>query len=135
MLPPSAGSKNKPRKKLAQSRWQTNGYALKLEVMISSEKLVGFQRTKQHYNPEDIILSYPSKMWGLESKLGPLATSVYVPAPGDCEDGEFSEMKIGRGNRSTRRKPAPMPIFPPQIPLDKTWARTQAAGFPPRRPG
>jgi hypothetical protein len=29
-----------------------------------------------------------------------------VPAPGDCEDGEFGGMKIGRGNRSTRRKPA-----------------------------
>jgi hypothetical protein len=23
-----------------------------------------------------------------------------VPAPGDCEDGEFGGMKIGRGNRS-----------------------------------
>jgi hypothetical protein len=29
-------------------------------------------------------------------------------------------MKIGRGNRSTRRKPAPAPLCPPQIPLDQT---------------
>jgi hypothetical protein len=36
-------------------------------------------------------------------------------------------MKIGRGNRSTRRKPAPAPLFPPQIPLDQTRARTRAA--------
>jgi hypothetical protein len=40
-----------------------------------------------------------------------------VPAPGDCDDGEFGGMKIGRGNQSTRRKPAPAPLCPPQIPL------------------
>jgi hypothetical protein len=45
-----------------------------------------------------------------------------VPAPGDCEDGEFGGMKIGRGNRSTRRKPAAAPLCPPQIPLDQTRA-------------
>jgi hypothetical protein len=61
--------------------------------------------------------------WGVESKLGPLGTSAtcwpIVPAPGDCEDGEFGGMN-GKGNRSTRRKPAPTPLFPPQIPLDQT---------------
>jgi hypothetical protein len=50
-----------------------------------------------------------------------------VPAPGDCEGGEFGGMKIGKGNRSTRRRPAPAPLCPPQIPLDQTRARTQAA--------
>jgi hypothetical protein len=43
--------------------------------------------------------------------MGPLGTSAtewpVVPAPGDEDDGEFGGMKIGRGNRSTRRKPAP----------------------------
>jgi hypothetical protein len=57
----------------------------------------------------------------VESKLGPLGTSApywpIVPAPGDCEDGEFGGMN-GRLNRSTRRKPAPAPLCPPQIPLD-----------------
>jgi hypothetical protein len=33
-------------------------------------------------------------------------------------------MKIGRGNRSTRRKPAAVPLCPPQIPHELTWART-----------
>jgi hypothetical protein len=33
---------------------------------------------------------------------------------GDC--GEIGGMKIGRGNRSTRRKSAPAPLCPPQIP-------------------
>jgi hypothetical protein len=58
----------------------------------------------------------------MESKLGPLGMSVtnwtIVPAPGDCEDGEFGGMKIGRGNRNTRRKLAPASLCPPQIPLE-----------------
>jgi hypothetical protein len=52
----------------------------------------------------------------------------HVPAPGDY-DGEFGVMKIGSGNRSTRRKPAPAPLCPPQIPLDQTRARTRAAAM------
>jgi hypothetical protein len=50
-----------------------------------------------------------------------------VPAPGDCEEGEFGGIKIGRGNGSSRRKPAPAPLCPPQMPLDQTWARNRAA--------
>jgi hypothetical protein len=56
--------------------------------------------------------------------MGPLGTSAtewpIVLAPGDYDDEEFGKMKIGRGNRSTRRKPAPAPLCPPQIPLDET---------------
>jgi hypothetical protein len=52
---------------------------------------------------------------------------VVVPDPGDYDDGEFGGMKIGMGNRSTRRKPAPAPLSPPQIPLDQTRDRTRAA--------
>jgi hypothetical protein len=36
-------------------------------------------------------------------------------------------MKIGRENQSTRRKPAPASLCPPQIPLDQTQDRTRAA--------
>jgi hypothetical protein len=50
-----------------------------------------------------------------------------IPVPGDYEDREFGGMKIGRGNRSTRRKPAPTPLCLPQIALDQTGARTRAA--------
>jgi hypothetical protein len=32
-----------------------------------------------------------------------------VPAPGDYDDGEIGAM-IGRGNRSTRRTPDPVPL-------------------------
>jgi hypothetical protein len=44
---------------------------------------------------------------------------------GDCV--AIGGMKIGRGNRSTRRKPAPAPLCPPQIPHDQTRTRTRAA--------
>jgi hypothetical protein len=39
----------------------------------------------------------------------------------DDDDDEFEAvdgMKIGRGNRSTRRKPASASLFPPRIPQD-----------------
>jgi hypothetical protein len=52
-------------------------------------------------------------------QLGPLGITatnrLIVPAPGDYEDGKIGGM-IGKGNRSTRRKPAPVPLCPPQTP-------------------
>jgi hypothetical protein len=36
-------------------------------------------------------------------------------------------MIIGRGNQSTWKKPAPVPLCPPQIPHNLTWDRTRAA--------
>jgi hypothetical protein len=32
-------------------------------------------------------------------------------------------IKIGRGNRSTGRKPAPTPLFPPEVPNDIKYSR------------
>jgi hypothetical protein len=62
---------------------------------------------------------------------GPLGTPAtdwpIVPAPGDYDDGKFCGMKIGRGNRSARRNPAPEPLCPPQIPLDQTRAWWEAS--------
>jgi hypothetical protein len=46
---------------------------------------------------------------------------------GDC--GATGGMKIDRGNRSTRRKPAPAPLCPPQIPFDQTRDLTRAAAM------
>jgi hypothetical protein len=53
--------------------------------------------------------------------LGTAATTglLYSYQPrmiGDGDCGEIGGMKIGRGNRSTRRKLAPAPLCPPQIP-------------------
>jgi hypothetical protein len=41
------------------------------------------------------------------------------------ECGAVGGMRIGRGNRSTRRKPATVPLCPSQILRHLTWARTQ----------
>jgi hypothetical protein len=69
-------------------------------------------------------------------KLSPLCTSAtnwpIVPAPDDDDDdddecGVVGGMRIGRGNRSTRRKPAPAKLCTPQIPHELTWARTPPA--------
>jgi hypothetical protein len=61
-------------------------------------------------------------------QLGPLGTAAtnrpIVPAPSDYDDGKIGGI-IGRGNRSTRRKPAPVPFCPPQTPhaaRTRTWA-------------
>jgi hypothetical protein len=52
-------------------------------------------------------------------QLGQLGTAAtnrpIVPAPDDYDVGEIGGM-IGRGNRSTRKKPAPMPLCAPQTP-------------------
>jgi hypothetical protein len=62
--------------------------------------------------------------------LGPLGTAAtnwpIVPAPGDY-DGEIGGM-IDRGNRSSRRKPAPALRCPPQIPR-AARTRTRAAAM------
>jgi hypothetical protein len=51
-------------------------------------------------------------------QLLPLGTAVnhrpIVTAPGGCDDGGIDVMMLGRGNRSTRRKPTPVPLCPPQ---------------------
>jgi hypothetical protein len=51
--------------------------------------------------------------------LGSLGTAAInkriVPAPGDYDDGEIGGM-IGRENGSARRKPASVPLCPPQTP-------------------
>jgi hypothetical protein len=40
----------------------------------------------------------------------------YCAASNDYDDGETGGMMIGRGNRSTRRKSAQVPLCPPQTP-------------------
>jgi hypothetical protein len=65
-------------------------------------------------------------------KLGPLGTAATnrrtVPVPGDYDDGDIGGM-IGRENRSNRRKPAPVPLYPPQTPhAARTRTRTASVG-------
>jgi hypothetical protein len=58
---------------------------------------------------------------GYGVQLGPLDTAAtnrpIVPVPGDYDNGEISGM-IGKGNRSTRTKPAPASLCPPHFTHD-----------------
>jgi hypothetical protein len=64
-------------------------------------------------------------------RLSPLCTAattgllyqLQMMDDGDC--GPIGGMKIRRGNRSTRRKPTPAPLCPPQIPHDTNRTRTR----------
>jgi hypothetical protein len=51
----------------------------------------------------------------------------------DDDYGAVGGMRIDGENRSTRRKPAPVPLCPPPIPRDMTWARTRDAAVGSRR--
>jgi hypothetical protein len=81
--------------------------------------------------PDKHTIPFFYYQWGETKSLGSAATSgllykLQMIAEGDC--GAIGGMKIGRGNRSTRRKPASAPLCAPQIPHDQTRARTR----PPR---
>jgi hypothetical protein len=65
-------------------------------------------------------------------RLSPLGTAGLLYQPQMVNDGDYGvigriKSGRGRGNRSTRRKPAPVPFYPPQIPHDMTRSRNQAA--------
>jgi hypothetical protein len=67
-------------------------------------------------------------------KLGPLGTAAtnrpIVPVPADYDDGEIGGMMIGKGNRSTRRKSAPVLLCSPQTPhAARTRTRAAAIGI------
>jgi hypothetical protein len=55
--------------------------------------------------------------WGETESIGLLYQSRMI----DDERGAVCGIRIGRGNRSTRRKPGPMPLCPPQIQHDLIW--------------
>jgi hypothetical protein len=78
-----------------------------------------------------LILFFLISIVGGGVQLGPLGTATtnrpIVPAPGDYDDGEIGGM-ITRGNRSTRRKPTPVPLSPLQTP-HAARARTRAAAI------
>jgi hypothetical protein len=70
------------------------------------------------------------------SPLGTATTNGLLHEPqmiddGDC--GAIGGIMIGKGNRSTRRKPAPAQLCPPQIPHNLSWSRTRAAAVGSRR--
>jgi hypothetical protein len=74
-----------------------------------------------------LILFFSWGETGVPLALRPLFGLLYQPQMIDDDDyGAVGRIRIGRGNRSTRRKPAPVPLCPPQIPRDLTRTRTRA---------
>jgi hypothetical protein len=109
-----------------------------MEAIYSPETSVHTRSTRRHI-PEDGIL-HSHRCENLKSliiilsgvRLSPLGTAattglLYQPQminDGDC--GVIGGMKIGRGNRSTRRKPAPATLCPLQIPHYHARAQTRS---------
>jgi hypothetical protein len=65
--------------------------------------------------------------------LGSLGTAAInrpiVPDLGDYDDGKIGGIMIGRGNQSSRRKPAPVPLCPQQTPhAAQTQTRATTVG-------
>jgi hypothetical protein len=62
--------------------------------------------------------------------VGPLISLLYQSGTVDDDDcGAVGGKRIGRGNQSTRSKPAPVPLCLPQIPHELTWARTRSVAL------
>jgi hypothetical protein len=82
---------------------------------------VGFEPTIPVFERAKRVHAFFFNLCG--GTLGTAATTglLYQPriiGDGDGDCGEFGGMKIGKGNRSTRREPAPTPLCPHQIPHD-----------------
>jgi hypothetical protein len=71
---------------------------------------------------------------GIHLVRGPLIGILYQSRiTDDDEYGVVSGMRIGRGAQSTRRKPAQVSLYPPQIQHDLTWDRARAVAVGNRR--
>jgi hypothetical protein len=79
--------------------------------------------------------SYVLVPWAGErpSPVGTSASNWPIVPDLDDEYGAFGGMRISEGNRSTRRKPTPVPLCLPQIPHDLTLYQTRAAAVRNRR--
>jgi hypothetical protein len=86
------------------------------DAVIMTEAL---QYAQFHVCPQRETNFFNSYIGGGGVQLGPLGTAAtntpIVPALGDYDDEKIGGM-IDRGDRSTGRKPAPVPLCPPQTP-------------------
>jgi hypothetical protein len=93
-----------------------------MQAVFSVGQLRGYMaRLTLFCSGSDDIAPHPFflNLWG--GTLGTAATTGLLYQPrmiGDGDCGEIDGMKIGKTNRSTRRKPGPAPLCPPQIPHD-----------------
>jgi hypothetical protein len=95
-----------------------------------------FLRLKRPGRETNHSLSFSVELFFLFLEVGwdwahlvrrPLIGLLYRPRMTDDDEcGAVGGMRFDRGNRSTRKKPAPVPLCSPQIPHDLTWAWTGA---------
>jgi hypothetical protein len=93
---------------------------IKFLVYKNLFSLFNIKFESEQYTP--VSLKYhPTKLrfliilsWVRLDPLGTAATTGLLYQPQVIDDGDYEAiggMKIGKGNRSTRRKPAPVPLF------------------------
>jgi hypothetical protein len=101
----------------------TNGtHVRRIEDVIIAEQIIAYHSG----NITLIFFNWYSGGWSQLSPVGTAATNrPSAPAPSNYDDGEFGGI-IGREHRSTLKKPAPVPLCPPQTP-HAVWTRTRAA--------
>jgi hypothetical protein len=101
------------------------GYCiLAYDALQSDRNLSSFGRTLIFSRLHGVIIILILYLVGWDSPVG-LVCQLHMIDDGDC--GAISGIRICRGNRSTRRKPAPASRFAPQISHDQTRAGTRAA--------
>jgi hypothetical protein len=100
-------------------------FSLRSVLMLCSHLRQGLPSGVFHSGFPTIFFN--SSRWGetVHSVRRPLVSLLYQPGMIN-EYGAFGGMRIGRRNRSNRIKPAPVLLYPPQIPHDLTWDRTLA---------
>jgi hypothetical protein len=113
-------------------RWQ-KGWDVKLithlDLLLKSIMVELYLHSPYDFTAWFLVFFYSFWGWGgTKCNNWPI-----VPAPDDDECGAVSGMRIGKGNRSTRRKPSSVTLCPPQIPHDLTWAWTRATAVGSRR--
>jgi hypothetical protein len=89
---------------------------------VSEELSLPSSRSKSKTSKQGRAIAQAVNFFYLcDGTLGTAATTGLLYQPrmiGDGDCGEIGGIKIGRGYRSTRRKPAPAPLCPPEIPRD-----------------
>jgi hypothetical protein len=116
--------------KFADIKKKTGSMMMSLSTSKSVSTPLREKIWNKNFTVNNVMYFLLLSLVGWDSPLCTSATTGLLNQPqmiddGDC--GAIAGMKIGRGNWSTRRKPASVPLCPPQILHDLTWARTRAA--------
>jgi hypothetical protein len=109
-------------------------------IRTGKTSLEGLRKTTKNFSKDT---RWPDRIFfligivGVGVQLRPLGTAAtsrpIVPAPGDYDDGKFGGM-IRKGNRSTRRKPAPAPLYTTTNPTRLDPGSNPGLGGKPAKP-